>query len=58
MNDKSDISTTTKHTEPQQMAANQFNLCMEWASITERLDSLAGCRSCVLKMFCFLHTFE
>ncbi len=32
---------SAKHTEPQQMVANRFNICMNRASIAEHLDSLA-----------------
>ncbi len=40
-NDRSETDMSAKHTEPQQMVANRFNICMNRASIAEHLDSLA-----------------
>lgn len=50
-NDRSETDMSAKHSEPQQMVANRFNVCMERVRTTERLDSLV--RSVYIKDFFF-----
>lgn len=60
-NDRSETDTSAEHTEPQQMMANRFNICMERVSITERLDSWAEyvyMKDLYIFYSFFLHTFQ
>lgn len=60
-NDRSETDTSAEHTEPQQMVANRFNICMERVSITERLDSWAEyvyMKDLYIFYSFFLHTFQ